>query len=174
MRFRSVLVVAFLCATAAWPARADDCATLLNAMITQAGNPYAANVTMDVPGQPPRTLRTIYVHETIYTELNGKWRFLPMASKDMIGKIRDAAKASKESCHLQGVDKVNGRPAKLYITHVENNGAASDHKLWVMDGKIMKSEAQLAGGMHLVTVFDYSHIAPPADATPIAPAPQQH
>lgn len=157
---------------AAMPARADDCGTLMNTMIAQASNPYAATITMEIPGQPARTTKAVFIHDIMYTQIEGKWRSMPMSAKETAGMIRDAAKTAKETCHVQGNDSVNGQSATLYVAHVENKGSISDNKVWVSGGKILKTEVQIQGGPHMVTVLDYANVAPPAGATPIGPPPQ--
>ncbi len=78
-------------------------------------------------------------------------------------------------CSSRQPTAVNGAPSladALHVAHVENKGSVSDNKVWVSGGKILKTEVQIQGGPHMVTVLDYANVAPPAGATPIGPPPQ--
>src|SRR6202012_1082707 len=89
------------------PALADDCSTLMSVMIAQTEQPYSATVTMEVPGQKAQTMKTVFINDTVYTQMDGKWRSMSMPAKETQGMIRDAAKTAKETCHVQGNDSVN-------------------------------------------------------------------
>ena len=152
---------------AAMPARADDCATLFNMMIAQAATPYSATVSMDGVGAMSGMRKTVFTGDTVYTQIDGKWKSMPMNAKETTDMMREAQKTAKETCHLQGMDSVNGQPAQLYVSHVENRGSVSDNKVWVAGSRVLKTDAQIKGGMHVVMVFDYNNVTAPAGATPL-------
>jgi enamine deaminase RidA (YjgF/YER057c/UK114 family) len=157
------------------PAHADDCSTLMTAMMNQASKPYNATVTMSDPTGKNHTSKIIFTGSLLYTQVEGQWHSMQLTSKEMADQIRDAAKTAKTSCHQTGAEAVNGQPATIYMAHVENQGSISDNKVWVSkaNGATLKSEVTIKDGPHMVTVFDYGKIVPPANATPLV-APPQH
>lgn len=171
---KTIVLVAAAAAFSAAPALADDCSTLMNVMIAQTQQHYSATIALEVPGQKPQTTKTVYINDTVFTQMDGKWRSMAMPAKETQDMIRNAAKTAKETCHVQGNDSVNGQAAKLYVAHVENRGSVSDNKLWVANGKVLKTEVQIQGGPHMVTVFDYANVTAPAGATPLNAEPPHH
>jgi enamine deaminase RidA (YjgF/YER057c/UK114 family) len=165
----AILTAAF----GALPARADDCGALMSAMLSQAAKPYNATVTMSDPSGKPHTTKIIFTGNLLYTQVDGQWKSVQMTSKDVTDQIRDAAKTAKTTCHQAGGEAVNGRPATIYTAHVENRGSVSDNKVWVANGAALKSEVNIKDGPHIVTIFDYSNVVAPPNATPMVP-PSRH
>lgn len=157
----------------ALPAHADDCATVMTAMVNQASRAYSATMTLtDQTGT--HTSKIVFTGSTIYTQVDGQWHSMPMSSKDMIDQIHDAAKTAKTSCHQAGSEAVNGQPTTIYAAHVDNQDSVSDNRIWVSktNGLALKSEVVIKDGPHMMTVFDYAKVVPPAGATPFVPPPK--
>jgi enamine deaminase RidA (YjgF/YER057c/UK114 family) len=159
--------VAAVAIIASLPACAGDCNSLMNTMLAQTSTPYGATITMQGPNEPARTSKVISIGNMMYTQVDGAWRSIPMSGAEVADQMRSAAKTAKETCSTAGTDAVNGTPATLYTAHVENRGSVSDNKVWVSGNKILKVEASLQGGMHMVTVYDYTNISAPAGAKPL-------
>jgi hypothetical protein len=164
--FASVAAAAIV---ATLPARADDCATLLNISLAQASTPHAMTMTMQDSHGPARTTKAIFTGAMVYTQIDGQWRSMAFSGAEMADQMRAAAKTAKETCSRGADEAVNGAPASLYLAHVENKGVVSDNKIWVSKsgGKVLKMEATMKDGMHIVTSFDYANVAAPAGAKPL-------
>jgi hypothetical protein len=149
------------------PARAGDCSALMSMMLAQTSTPYGATITMQIPNQPTRTSKVVSTGNMMYTQVDGVWRSMPMSGAEIADQMRANAKTAKETCSSGGTDAVNGTPATVYTAHVENRNSISDNKIWVSGNKILKVEATLKDGMHMVTFYDYTNVAAPAGAKPL-------
>jgi predicted ATP-dependent Lon-type protease len=149
-----------LCAAAA----ADDCATMLNASIAGAKVPFSATTNISGGATPASITRLVSTATTLYMNAGGKWIAVPMSSAQRIAQINDQAKTTKMTCQHTGDEPVNGEPAALIVAHAENKGVASDNKVWIgkSTGLPLKTESHIAGGMSIITTFDYKNVTPPA------------
>jgi hypothetical protein len=164
-RYTTLAVFAAVLSTAALPARADDCATLMNSLIAQTNTPYSSSITMSRPGTPAKTSLSIHTGSKLYVQVEGQWHTMAMSAKEEIDMVRDAAKTAKQTCQVQGSDTVNGEPATVLMAHVVNRGTTSENKVWLSKshgGRILKTDVQIQDGLHIVAIFDYNHVTPPA------------
>jgi hypothetical protein len=169
MHIRPVLLAVSLCAIAALPARADDCANMMNTMIAHIGTPYAATMTTQTPGGETKTMKTVSSGGMMYVEMPDGWKSMAMDPKEQADMMRKAAATAKETCHHAGDEVTGGEPSNVYIAHVENRGSVSDNKVWISKsrGLVMKTDVQIQGGQHVTMTFDYNNVMVPAGAKPV-------
>lgn len=144
-------------------AKADDCATLMNATIASAHNSYTATSTTSGGGAPTQVSHSVSTGGKLFVEANGRWVLSKMTMSDMANEMRSEIGTAKMSCHRSGEGDVGREPATIYSSHVDNRGNVSDNTLWISkaSGLPLKTEVKLKNGMDIVTVFDYSHFQVP-------------
>lgn len=159
----SRVLTALSFALLATPALADDCVAARSAIADTTHTPVSTTSTKtDAQGKQSvtRMIQTA-THKYVQTASDG-WDSLNISIQDLI----DTLNATKLSCRRSGSDSVNGEPAAVYDVRMEQDGTISDTSIWVSSRSnlIMKAE-QGAGGARHTTVYDYSHVTPPAGAT---------
>lgn len=144
-------------------AKADDCATLMNATIASAHNSYTATSTISGRGAPTRVSHSVSVGGKLFVEVNGHWVLSKMTMSDMANTMRSEIGTAKMSCLRLGEGDVSREATTMYSSHVDNRGNVSDNTLWISKatGLPLKTEVKLKNGMDVVTVFDYSHFQVP-------------
>jgi hypothetical protein len=163
MKFQLLpFVISTIFATSAFPALADDCAVAAkSAMLATAQKPLSS-LTTKTAAQGKQSATGIVQTETnkhVQVE-SGQWYVMDITIKDLI----DSANASKVICKRSGSETVNGQPAVWYEVQVDTEGVTLNDKIWVSSKNfILKSEGDL-NGSHYVTVYDFSHVTPPANA----------
>ncbi len=149
------------------PARADDCAQVDAAMKGAATTPYSSVITRtDMQGHPV-TSRFVQTSTTKYVEVHDKWMAMSISSKDLLDTLNEQRKTAKMTCGRVGSGPVNGQTATVYAVHTENQGTVSDSKLWISGQNLLLKSEIGVGGKQYVVVYDYSHVDPPKDATPV-------
>jgi hypothetical protein len=155
------VLIAFTLAAVAAPVFADDCALVKSAMLDTGHTPKSATTTKtDERGKKvvTRTIQTV-TNKYVQTE-DGKWYAMNIALKDL-----DDDLSAKLTCRRSGSDIVNGESAAVYEVHMDLDGGVSDNKFWVSSKNlILRSEAIIEGTQYR-TEYDFSHVAPPANAT---------
>ena len=164
MLFRSLAVATL--AFAAAPAFADECSAVTAAMMMAAKTPYSLTVNRTDKSGKTASAHMVQTATTKYIETNGVWTSIPMSSEEMIEALNEKLKTGKMTCTRDGAEAVNGKPATIYAVHMENNGTASDGRLWVSSDRMIKSELRLNGSI-TTTMFDYENVKPPSDAKPL-------
>jgi hypothetical protein len=151
------------------PARADDCATMMNTMLAHVGTPYSATMVTQMPNGKTRTMKTVSTGSIMYVQMPDGWKSMAQDPKEAVDMMRKAAATAKETCHRAGAETVGGEMSAVYIAHVENRGNVSDNKVWISKSRnlVMKTDVQMKGGDHISMTFDYAHVTPPAGAKPI-------
>lgn len=145
------------------PALADDCAiTARNAMLATYRNPVST-ITTKISADGKRSVsRTVQTEAVKYVQLpSGEWYAMDISIKQLM----DNAAAEKVTCRRSGSDLVGGLPTIFYELHVESDLVSSDLKIWVSSKhQVVKSEGGAEDGAHFTTLYDNSHVTPPAHA----------
>jgi outer membrane murein-binding lipoprotein Lpp len=147
-------------------AKADDCATALNAAVAQAKVPHAVTHVTTPSGKPAVRAEMIFTADKAYVQLDGTWRSIPYSAQQQIDAVNAAAKRAeqaKETCQKLASDPVNGEPASLITTHSITNGKPLDARMWISSssGLPLKSEVHLSDGTVVADEFRYTNVAPP-------------
>ena len=161
---RTAISIAF--ALSAIPALADDCAVAAkSAMVATAQKPLSTVTTMTSAQGKQSVTRTVQTETNKYVQTeSGEWYSMDMAIKDLI----DNSKSTKVVCKRSGTDMVNGHPAIVYELQIDTEGTIMENKMWVCSQNfILKSEGNF-GTSHYTTVYDSSHVTPPANAKRMA------
>jgi hypothetical protein len=166
MSFRALHIVSLLAlAPFSLPADADDCTS---AMTATAQRPVSAVTTkIDAQGKQStlgmvQTMTTQYIQTT-----DGQWHSVGVTVQDKIGAAADDLKTSKITCARTGIGLVNGVPATIYAVHRDSDGDVSDSKVWVASNFLIRRSEGSVEGVHYVTLYDYAHVSPPANAKPV-------
>jgi hypothetical protein len=149
----------------AMPALADDCATAAKNAMSNSGHTPKSSVTSVTDSQGKKfTTRTVQTVTDKYAQTpDGKWYSMGVAIKDLI----DDVNTTKVTCRRSGADTVNGEQAATYEIQMTADAITADSKIWVSSKNlILKSEGSTEG-THYVTVYDYAHVTPPANAAPM-------
>jgi hypothetical protein len=152
--------------SAAAPAFADECSAVTAAMMTAARTPYSLTVNRTDKSGKTVSAHMVQTATTKYVETNGVWHSIAVSSEEMIETLNERLKTGKMTCTRDGTEAVNGKPATIYAVHTENDGTASDGRLWISSDRMVKSELHLNGSI-TTTMFDYEHVTPPSDAKPL-------
>jgi hypothetical protein len=158
--FRALMLM--VCAAVTVPALADDCVAAKSAMLDTGHRPVSVtSTTTDAQGKQKVT-RTVQTVDNKYVQTaDGKWYSMGIAIKD----LNDNTKTAKFTCRRTGTDNVNGEPAAVYEVHMDDNGTIVEQKIWVSaKNLILKAEGSV-NGVRYSSVYDFSHVAPPANAT---------
>jgi len=157
------VLFAIVLAALALPSLADDC-TAVRAAILQSGHSPKSSTTTKTDGQGKkvvtRSVQTL-TNKYVQTE-DGKWYAMGIAIKDL-----DDDTSAKLTCRRSGSDSLGGQSVAIYEVHMDLDGNVSDNKYWVSPANlILKSEALIEGARY-TTEYDFVHVAPPANATPM-------
>jgi len=146
------------------PALADDCAVAAKGAMVNSGRTPVSSTTTGTDSQGRKsTTRTIQTVDNKYVQTkDGKWYSMGIAIKDLI----DDSRTTKVVCRSSGRDAANGVPAIIYAIQVDNDEDMKDNRIWVSNNLIFKSETTVQG-IRYTTLYDYSHVTPPAIATPM-------
>jgi hypothetical protein len=156
LRLLSILAVAPF----SLPAIADDCTP---AWIASAQHPASAVVTKidahgtETTGKSVQTLTTQYLQTP-----DGAWTAINSGIKDNL----DGLKTTKVSCERVGSETINGVPSTVYTVHVNSDGNVVDGKAWISANSLIQKSDLDIQARHYVTVYDYTHVSPPANAKP--------
>lgn len=147
------------------PARADDCAAIMSGMFAQAKMPYASDSTTSQTGRPPTHVKMVVSGGKMYIQAMGAWQSVPYSSQEVIDKVTQNQKTTKQTCRKIGAEAVNGEAAALYTEHEDNNGKIVDSRVWISDsgGLPLKLEIRF-GGLPITQTseFRYDNVQPPA------------
>jgi hypothetical protein len=143
----------------ALPALADDCAIAAKAAMVHTGRTPVSTTTTNTDSQGKQsTTRTIQTVGDKYVQTQeGKWYSMDIAIKDLI----DDTQTTKVVCRSSGRDAA----AVVYEIQVGDGEDVQVSRLWVVNNLIFRSETTLQGIRH-TTVYDYTHVTPPANVTP--------
>jgi hypothetical protein len=162
MTVRIAALAAIVCVLASTAAQADDCAVAMAAIRAGALKPYSATVSMTMSGKPIFS-HIVMTGSKMYIQMQGTWHTMPMTAKEVLDQMDTVAKTAKTTCHRGGAEAVNGQAATIYDVHVENQGNASDNRVWISAaGLPLKTVDRMAGGNVATSVYDYAHVQPPA------------
>jgi len=165
---RTVVVLAALALTPIL-ARAQRitpvCQPLVDAAKKQIMTPHHAWVT-----QGGRTTESISIGGATYIQVRGAWRRSPMTQKDALDQMQENLRtATVYTCERVGNESVEGVPAVVYTSHVENQGVKADAKTWIATatGLILRQEEDMGtddatGTTHMSIRWDYSNVHAPA------------
>jgi hypothetical protein len=153
-----------ICATVAFSqsALADDCAVAAkSAMLATAQKPVSTITTKTSAQGKQSVTRTVQIETNKYVQMeSGEWYSMDVAIKDVI----DNTKSSKVMCKRSGSDMVNGQPAIFYELRIDTDGTIMESKIWVSSQNLVLKSEGIQGASHYTTVFDSSHVTPPANA----------
>jgi hypothetical protein len=146
------------------PALADDCAIAAKGAMMNSGRTPVSTLTSGTDSQGRKsTTRTVQTVDDKYVQTNdGKWYSMGIAIKD----LADDSQTTKVVCRSSGRDTANGVPATVYAIQIDDDEDMKENRIWVANNLIFKSETTVLG-IHYTTLYDYSHVTPPADATPM-------
>jgi hypothetical protein len=159
----SRVLFAFALAVSTGSAFADDCSTVKNAMLGTGRTPHSLILTKtDGQGKKTVTHQVQTVDNKYVQTADGKWHAMNIAIKDL-----DDDLSGVQTCHRSGNESVSGESTAVYDVHMNQDGDQSEARIWVSSKNLMlKSETVLEGG-HYTTEYDFSHVTPPANATPM-------
>lgn len=151
------------------PALAGDCAPVIAAALAIAGKPYSTTMTRTGKDGQPAISHMVQTMTASYIETHGKWHSMAISSQDRIDNFNETMQIAKMICDVVGSDSVNGQAATVYDLAVENDGAVSKDKLWISaEQLILRAQYQSQDTPGPIdSVYDYTHVEPPADSTPI-------
>jgi hypothetical protein len=162
-RLVTVLTFAILSA----PALADECSS---AMLASAQKPVSMQATETDAHGKQKQMRMVQTANTVYIlDENGQWKSMSATLKEKYDATVGELKTSKTTCQRVGSDSVNGASTTVYAVHVDNEGSISDNKIWVAANQLVLKSDSLIEGTRYVSVYDYAHLTPPANATPVGP-----
>ena len=159
----ALILIALALSVLTASARADDCATVKNAMLATGRIPHSLTLTK-TDGQGKKTVtRQVQTVDNKYVQTaDGKWHAMNIAIKDL-----DDDLSGVQTCRRTGSESVSGESTAVYDVHMNQDGEQSEAKIWVSSRNlILKSETVLEGG-HYTTEYDFSHVTPPANAIPM-------
>jgi hypothetical protein len=159
----ALILVALALSVLTASARADDCATVKNAMLGTGRTPHGLTLTK-TDGQGKKTVtRQVQTVDNKYVQTaDGKWHAMNIAIKDL-----DDDLSGVQMCRRSGSESVSGESTTVYDVHMNQDGDQSDAKIWVSSKNlVLKSETVLEGG-HYTTEYDFRHVTPPANAVPM-------
>lgn len=145
---------------------ADDCATIQSAMFAQAKVPYASSMTTSQPGQPVSRGESVVTGTKMYVQVNGAWQSMPYSAQEIIDRVTENAKKSKQTCQKVGAELVAGEATTVYSDHEETPRGVVDSRIWLSDssGLPLRLETHFASGMSFTSTIRYDNIQPPAGA----------
>jgi hypothetical protein len=163
---RAVVLLTF--SALAMPALADDCSVARSAMEDTGHKPHSTTTTPLDSQAIKSVTRTVQTVTDKYVQTkDGKWYSMGIAIKD----LTDNLKTAKLTCRRSGSDTVNGESAAVYEVHIENEGSISDNKIWVSSKNLLLRSDVSTEGHRYSTVYDFSNVAPPPNATPMGRKP---
>ncbi len=167
--FKDAAAVLAVLAVSTPPASAGDCAPVVAASLATAGKPYSTTVTRTGKDGKQAVTHTVATMTATYVEVHGKWRSMSISSQDRIDTFNELMQSAKFSCEPAGTDSVNGQAANVYNLTMDNEGTVSKDKLWISaDQLILRAHYQSEENPDPIdSVYDYSHVEPPADSTPV-------
>ena len=159
-----VATFAFAIVALSSAARADDCSTILNAMIAQAKTSYASTIDSTIPGLPADRSEMVVAGGKMYMHANGTWTSSTWSAQDMIDLLTAASKKTKMTCQKLGPETVDGQGATLYSQKHTADAGAGESRVWISDrtGLPLKSDTNLGKGGSMSASFRYEGVKPPA------------
>jgi hypothetical protein len=130
-------------------------------MLTAAQKPMSTITTKTSAQGKQSVTRTVQTETNKYVQLeSGEWYSMDIGIKDLI----DDTKSTKVICKRSGTDMVNGQPAIFYELQLDLDGVTMETKTWVSSQNLILKSEGIEGGSHYTTVYDSSHVTPPANA----------
>jgi hypothetical protein len=154
----TVIGLAWLAGSA--PSLADDCATVKRAMLNSGHTPHTAVITKtDAQGKKTVT-RQIQTVDNKYVQLpDGKWYTMNIATKDL-----DDDTSEVQTCRGSG-GIISGEV--VYAVHLKLDGGVSEQTWWVSSNNLVVKTDGVVGGSHYTVEYDFAHVTPPANSTPL-------
>jgi outer membrane lipoprotein-sorting protein len=142
---------------------ADPCDLIFNAMVAQVKVPFAVEAVQTPKNGPAQKMENRIVGGKSYFFVQGQWHSEPASPDQMIADLTEEKKSARQTCAAAGDEAVNGKPATVYTAHVDNQGEASDNKIWVAKdtGLPLKTEARMQEGT-ITQTFRYDGVEAPA------------
>jgi hypothetical protein len=151
------------------PAYADDCSTILNAVLAVSKTPYSATIANSGPQGAAGTDQVIFTGSMMYLQSRGTWHALPMTGKEIADEAIEKSKTTKQTCQRMGDESVGGEAATIFSSYSETEAGKVDSRIWISKsrGLALKTEVHLPALMMMVETFKYGSVQPPAGVKPL-------
>ena len=163
-----VLAAVGLAGVAIAPARANDCADLLDVLKGMTKLTYHQSVSRVASDGKTTGGQIVQTPSARYVEVRGVWHKLPTATEEFLRKAETMVAQGKMTCQRKGNDTLNGKTAVVYAVHSDGgDNPWSDSKVWVESGqRLLKSESKSDGAM-TTSQYDYDKVEVPTNAVPL-------
>jgi hypothetical protein len=159
----AVLATAIGAPTWAFAAGASDpCQVMLNAMIAQLKQSFAASTLLIDGKGPDKHSEARLVGGKFYVQTDGKWRVTTL-TRDLVVDALTASWNTAKACKADGPGAVDGEPAAIFEAKVADRGGESFRKLWISNASALPLEAEthFADGTAMVQTYSYSNVTAP-------------
>jgi hypothetical protein len=127
--------------------------------------------TASYTGGKTRTSEMIYLNNTAYIAINGKWTVSKTTPKQMADIHKDAAaEHPNATCRMVREESVNGEAASLYSMHEQVESAKIDSQIWISKARGVPLKVEMdtdvggaAGKSHRTMRYEYTNVQAPAD-----------
>ena len=171
---RGLVLALGICLAAATPLTAqDNCKAVHEAMMKVFSTPTHLYDTTDInlnKGAKPRTIETIYVGGSVYTNYPKGWSGGDITIEQVMKMEQSNIQNSKDTCRYLRDEPVNGEMAAVFSTHAEraDMNVKSDGQIWISKrtGLPLRDDIDIDGGslggkQHHSTRYEYTNVKAP-------------
>ena len=121
-------------------------------------------------GGKVRSSEIVYLNNSSYVHVNGKWRTSPL-TQEKIQEIRkdEQDKDAKATCSVVREESVNGESAVLYRVHQDTEDVKIDSQVWISKQRAVPLKAEIdmdvggkLGKSHRSMRYEYTNVQAPA------------
>jgi hypothetical protein len=143
------------------------CKAVVDTLHKLTSTPYHSYMVETLNGKTSNA-ETIFVGDTYYVQINGKWMVSPISAQDT-KKIeqRNMKNVKNSSCQEVRDDAVNGESATVYTSHSVTERGTADTQMWISKSRalLLRQDIDMAGTSfknHTSTRFEYGDVKAPS------------
>jgi hypothetical protein len=149
------------------PTVSPVCQAVVDVLHKLISTPYHSYMVETLNGKTSNA-ETIFVGDTYYVQINGKWTVSPISAQDMkeMGQ-RNMKNAKNLSCQEVRDEAVNGESATVYTSHSVTERGTADTQMWISKSRalLLRQDIDSAGTSfknHSSTRFEYGNVKAPS------------
>lgn len=162
-------VVVFIAAAGIFPALADSCEPVFDALRKLVTTPsHSFTTSTAAKGSAPQVGETIMTQGKKYIRAREKWMDPHVTTQEVLEQEKEREKKGKSSCQLLHNESVNGDNASLYHMQRETEDFKEDSQIWISKstGLPLRQEQDIdyggaIGKRHNSAHFEYGKVQPP-------------
>jgi hypothetical protein len=143
------------------------CQTVVDILHKLSSTPYHSYTAQTLNGKSSN-METIFVGDTYYVQINGKWTVSPIGAQDMKEmEQRNMKNFKNSSCQEVREEAVNGESATVYTSHSQSEKGTVDSQMWISKSRalLLRQDIDLSGTgfkNHSSSRYDYSNVKAPS------------